>query len=78
MRVINRQVIQMKVSELEVVPDELRAHWLLRSKLAIARNIPCHCSFWPYLNYHMPDYVLEGADERLLRVLGKHPEMAYG
>ena len=22
--------------------------------------------------------VLEGADERLLRVLGKHPEMAYG
>ena len=34
--------------------------------------------FWPYLNYHMPDHVLEGADERLLRVLGKHPEMAYG
>ena len=34
--------------------------------------------FWPYLNYHMPDYVLEEADERLLRVLGKHPEMAYG
>ena len=34
--------------------------------------------FWPYLNYHMSDYVLEGADERLLRVLGKHPEMAYG
>ena len=32
--------------------------------------------FWPYLNYHMPDYVLEGADKRLLRVLGKHPEMA--
>jgi ectoine hydroxylase-related dioxygenase (phytanoyl-CoA dioxygenase family) len=34
--------------------------------------------FWPYLNYHMPDYVLKGADERLMRVLGKHPEMAYG
>ena len=34
--------------------------------------------FWPYLNYHLPDYVLEGANERLLRVLGKHPEMAYG
>jgi len=34
--------------------------------------------FWPYLNYRMPDYVLEGADERLLRILGKHPEMAYG
>ena len=34
--------------------------------------------FWPYLNYHMHDYVLEGADERLLRVLGKHPEIAYG
>ena len=34
--------------------------------------------FWPYLNYRMPDYVLEGADQRLLRVLGKHPEMAYG
>jgi ectoine hydroxylase-related dioxygenase (phytanoyl-CoA dioxygenase family) len=34
--------------------------------------------FWPYLNYKMPDYVLKGADERLLRVLGKHREMAYG
>ncbi len=34
--------------------------------------------FWPYLNYHMPDYVLEDADDRLMRVLGKHPEMSYG
>ena len=34
--------------------------------------------FWPYLNYRMPDHVLQGADERLLRILGKHPEMAYG
>lgn len=34
--------------------------------------------FYPFLNYHMPDYVLEGADERLLRVLGKHPKGAYG
>ena len=34
--------------------------------------------FWPYLNYHMPYHVLEGADERLLRVLGKHREMSYG
>ncbi|RKU29961.1 hypothetical protein C6497_05150 [Candidatus Poribacteria bacterium] len=34
--------------------------------------------FWPYLNYRIPDYVLDGADERLLRILGKHPEMAYG
>ena len=42
----------------------------------ICRRVAQH--FWPYLNYHMPDYVLEGADERLLRVLGKHPEMAYG
>ena len=29
----------------------------------------------PDLNYRMPDYVLEGTDERLRRVLGKHPEM---
>jgi len=34
--------------------------------------------FYPYLNYQMPWHVLEGADERLLRVLGKHPEGAYG
>ena len=34
--------------------------------------------FWPYLNYHMPPHVLDGADERLMRVLGKHPEMSYG
>ena len=44
----------------------------LRRTLFVAQR------FWPYLNYHMPDYVLEDADERLLRVLGKHPEMAYG
>ena len=34
--------------------------------------------FYPFLNYRMPDHVLEGADERLLRVLGKHPQGAYG
>jgi hypothetical protein len=27
---------------------------------------------FPFLNYRMPDHVLEGAGERLLRVLGKH------
>ncbi|MCE9614656.1 MAG: phytanoyl-CoA dioxygenase family protein [Lentisphaerae bacterium] len=34
--------------------------------------------FYPFLNYHMPTHVLAGADERLLRVLGKHPKGAYG
>jgi ectoine hydroxylase-related dioxygenase (phytanoyl-CoA dioxygenase family) len=34
--------------------------------------------FYPYLNYRMPDHVLEGADERLLRVLGKHSIGAWG
>jgi ectoine hydroxylase-related dioxygenase (phytanoyl-CoA dioxygenase family) len=34
--------------------------------------------FYPFLNYRMPDHVLEGASERLLRVLGKHPKGAYG
>lgn len=34
--------------------------------------------FFPFLNYRMPDHVLEGADDRLLRVLGKHPKGAYG
>lgn len=34
--------------------------------------------FYPYLNYRMPEHVLEGADERLQRVLGKHPVGAYG
>lgn len=34
--------------------------------------------FFPFLNYHMPDYVLQGADETMLRVLGKHPKGAYG
>jgi len=34
--------------------------------------------FYPFLNYRMPDHVLEGADERLLRVLGKHPKGPYG
>ena len=34
--------------------------------------------FFPFLNYRMPDHVLEGAGERLLRVLGKHPPGPYG
>jgi hypothetical protein len=34
--------------------------------------------FYPFLNYCMPDHVLEGAGERLLRVLGKHPSGPYG
>ena len=34
--------------------------------------------FYPFLNYRMPDRVLDGAGERLLRVLGKHGKGAYG
>lgn len=34
--------------------------------------------FYPFLNYRMPDHVLEGADYRLLRLLGKHKKGAYG
>lgn len=34
--------------------------------------------FYPFLNYRMPEHVLVGADERLLRVLGKHAKGAYG
>ena len=34
--------------------------------------------FYPFLNYRMPDHVMEGADERLLRHLGKHKKGAYG
>ena len=33
---------------------------------------------YPFLNYHVPDHVLDGADERLLRLFGKHPKGAYG
>ena len=60
-----------------LIPRRMRANMQprrpdLRRTLFVAQR------FWPYLNYHMPDYVLEDADERLLRVLGKHPEMAYG
>ncbi|HYF49163.1 MAG TPA: phytanoyl-CoA dioxygenase family protein [Planctomycetota bacterium] len=34
--------------------------------------------FYPFLNYRMPHHVLEGANERMLRLLGKHPKGAYG
>ncbi len=36
--------------------------------------------FFPFLNYRVPRHVLEHAagDERMLRVLGKHPKGAYG
>ena len=34
--------------------------------------------FYPFLNYSMPEDVLDGADERMLRLLGKHSKGAYG
>ena len=34
--------------------------------------------FYPFLNYSMPEHVLEQADERMLRLLGKHSKGAYG
>ncbi|MDP6111905.1 MAG: phytanoyl-CoA dioxygenase family protein [Planctomycetota bacterium] len=34
--------------------------------------------FYPFLNYRMPDYVLDGANDRMLRLLGKHKKAAYG
>jgi ectoine hydroxylase-related dioxygenase (phytanoyl-CoA dioxygenase family) len=34
--------------------------------------------FYPFLNYRMPDHVLDGASERLLRLLGKHGKGPYG
>jgi ectoine hydroxylase-related dioxygenase (phytanoyl-CoA dioxygenase family) len=33
---------------------------------------------FPGLNYRVPDHILEGADARLLRVMGKHPVGYYG
>jgi ectoine hydroxylase-related dioxygenase (phytanoyl-CoA dioxygenase family) len=34
--------------------------------------------FYPFLNYRVPDHVLEDADDRLLRQFGKHPKGSYG
>lgn len=34
--------------------------------------------FYPFLNYVMPQHVIAGASDRLLRVLGKHQKGPYG
>ncbi|MGH3907307.1 MAG: phytanoyl-CoA dioxygenase family protein [Pseudonocardiaceae bacterium] len=34
--------------------------------------------FFPFLNYQMPSYVLHGASDRLLRLLGRHEKGPYG
>ena len=34
--------------------------------------------FYPFLNYRMPDHVIAGAGEKLLRLLGRHPKGPYG
>jgi len=34
--------------------------------------------FYPFVNYHMPQEVLDRADDRRKRVLGVHPKGAYG
>lgn len=34
--------------------------------------------FYPFLNYVMPEHVLAGASERLLRLLGKHEKGPFG
>lgn len=33
--------------------------------------------FFPFMNYTMPDYVMEGASPRLMRLLGFQPRGAY-
>jgi len=34
--------------------------------------------FYPFVNYQLPQHVLDGADDRLKRVLGFHSKGAYG
>jgi ectoine hydroxylase-related dioxygenase (phytanoyl-CoA dioxygenase family) len=34
--------------------------------------------FYPFMNYQLPQHVLDNADERRKRVLGFHPQGAYG
>ena len=34
--------------------------------------------FYPFLNYQVPEHVMQGANDRMLRVLGKHARGAYG
>ncbi|MFF4607894.1 phytanoyl-CoA dioxygenase family protein [Streptomyces sp. NPDC001339] len=34
--------------------------------------------FYPFLNYRMPEHVLDGASERLLRLLGQHDKGPFG
>jgi len=34
--------------------------------------------FFPFLNYRMPDHVLDGADSRVMRLLGRHEKGPYG
>lgn len=34
--------------------------------------------FFPFLNYRVPDHVLDGASDTLLRLLGKHDKGPYG
>ena len=33
---------------------------------------------YPFIDYRMPDYVWEGADQRMQRLLGRHKKGAYG
>jgi ectoine hydroxylase-related dioxygenase (phytanoyl-CoA dioxygenase family) len=33
---------------------------------------------YPFVDYRLPDHVLDGADDRLQRVLGRHPSGSYG
>lgn len=33
---------------------------------------------YPFIDYRMPDYVWEGTDERMQRLLGRHEKGAYG
>jgi hypothetical protein len=35
-------------------------------------------ALFPFLNYRMPDHVLTGATDRLLRVLGRHEKGPFG
>ena len=42
------------------------------SQRVVARRL------YPFIDYLMPDYVWESADERMQRLLGRHDKGAYG
>jgi len=68
-----RGMSMMRMYEYDINSDQVRyVGSVVYSQRIIAQKL------YPFIDYRMPEYVWEGTDERMQRLLGRHEKGAYG